>query len=142
MPRARPRTDGARTKARLRIEVATDAGQGLLTMTLRLAPWTRCAATGSNRADGLPKAPEGSRIASQRQRKALLYQSSEVARRNALNCASACFLLASPKPSLGAGKQKAVPKDRFNRFNFLTEIGAGEEIRTLDPNLGKVVLYH
>ena len=22
------------------------------------------------------------------------------------------------------------------------EIGAGEEIRTLDPNLGKVVLYH
>ena len=22
------------------------------------------------------------------------------------------------------------------------DIGAGEEIRTLDPNLGKVVLYH
>jgi hypothetical protein len=25
---------------------------------------------------------------------------------------------------------------------FFFEIGAGEEIRTLDPNLGKVVLYH
>ncbi len=24
----------------------------------------------------------------------------------------------------------------------ILEIGAGEEIRTLDPNLGKVVLYH
>ncbi len=40
-------------------------------------------------------------------------------------------------------KQKAAPKDRFIRFNFpKREIGAGEEIRTLDPNLGKVVLYH
>ena len=25
---------------------------------------------------------------------------------------------------------------------FLEKIGAGEGIRTLDPNLGKVVLYH
>jgi len=24
----------------------------------------------------------------------------------------------------------------------MVDIGAGEEIRTLDPNLGKVVLYH
>ena len=34
------------------------------------------------------------------------------------------------------------PKDHPNRFNFQKKIGAGEEIRTLDPNLGKVVLYH
>ena len=27
-------------------------------------------------------------------------------------------------------------------LQILGEIGAGEEIRTLDPNLGKVVLYH
>lgn len=27
-------------------------------------------------------------------------------------------------------------------FCFLGEFGAGEGIRTLDPNLGKVVLYH
>ncbi len=45
----------------------------------------------------------------------------------------------TPRPR----KQKAAPKDRFIRFNFpKREIGAGEEIRTLDPNLGKVVLYH
>ena len=25
---------------------------------------------------------------------------------------------------------------------LVEDIGAGEEIRTLDPNLGKVVLYH
>ena len=38
-------------------------------------------------------------------------------------------------------KQKTAPKDRLNRFNFLKKTGAGEGIRTLDPNLGKVVLY-
>ena len=38
---------------------------------------------------------------------------------------------------LGAGdSEKAVPKDRFHRFNFRLKTGAGEEIRTLDPNLG------
>jgi hypothetical protein len=31
---------------------------------------------------------------------------------------------------------------RIKRFNFHKKFGAGEEIRTLDPNLGKVVLYH
>ena len=36
----------------------------------------------------------------------------------------------------------AAPEGRLNRFNFLEKFGAGEEIRTLDPNLGKVVLYH
>ena len=38
-------------------------------------------------------------------------------------------------------KQKTAPKDRSNRFSFLNKTGAGEGIRTLDPNLGKVVLY-
>jgi hypothetical protein len=33
------------------------------------------------------------------------------------------------------------PKDRFNRLISLRKSGAGEGIRTLDPNLGKVVLY-
>ena len=42
---------------------------------------------------------------------------------------------------MAAGKQKAAPKDRFNRFNFQKKTGAGEAIRTPDPNLGKVVLY-
>ncbi len=28
------------------------------------------------------------------------------------------------------------------RLHLCGEFGAGEEIRTLDPNLGKVVLYH
>jgi hypothetical protein len=28
------------------------------------------------------------------------------------------------------------------RIDYIEETGAGEEIRTLDPNLGKVVLYH
>jgi hypothetical protein len=29
-----------------------------------------------------------------------------------------------------------------SKFLIHKKIGAGEEIRTLDPNLGKVVLYH
>jgi hypothetical protein len=36
-------------------------------------------------------------------------------------------------------------KDRLSagsRNAFILDIGAGEGIRTLDPNLGKVVLYH
>ena len=35
----------------------------------------------------------------------------------------------------------ATGKRRLN-FRKKIENGAGEEIRTLDPNLGKVVLYH
>ena len=38
------------------------------------------------------------------------------------------------------GKQKA-PRDRSKSLIFLRRSGAGEGIRTLDPNLGKVVLY-
>ena len=66
----------------------------------------------------------------------------DFARNGATAHAPACFPYASQSPTAPLGKQKAVPKDRLNRFNFLEKIGAGEEIRTLDPNLGKVVLYH
>ena len=53
----------------------------------------------------------------------------------------ACFPGASPPPTRWAGKQKTAPKDRFNTLISLRKTGAGEGIRTLDPNLGKVVLY-
>ena len=52
-----------------------------------------------------------------------------------------CFPGASPAPARWAGKQKTAPKDRFNTLISLRKSGAGEGIRTLDPNLGKVVLY-
>ncbi len=52
-----------------------------------------------------------------------------------------CFPSASPTPALGPGKQKAAPKDRLKLLISLTKSGAGEGIRTLDPDLGKVVLY-
>jgi hypothetical protein len=52
-----------------------------------------------------------------------------------------CFPSASPAPTRWAGKQKTAPKDRFNTLISLRKSGAGEGIRTLDPNLGKVVLY-
>ncbi len=58
--------------------------------------------------------------------------------------ATSCFLLlppASPVFVLGPGKQKTAPKDRSNKLISLEKSGAGEGIRTLDPNLGKVVLY-
>ena len=48
---------------------------------------------------------------------------------------------APPAPALTAGKQKTAPKDRFDTLISLRKSGAGEGIRTLDPNLGKVVLY-
>ncbi len=43
---------------------------------------------------------------------------------------------ASPAPTRWAGKQKAAPKDRFTTLISLRKSGAGEGIRTLDPNLG------
>ncbi len=52
-----------------------------------------------------------------------------------------CFPGASDDREHRSGKQKAAPKGRFNRFNFQKKTGAGEAIRTPDPNLGKVVLY-
>jgi hypothetical protein len=36
---------------------------------------------------------------------------------------------------------KAALTAAFNLLIFLMKFGAGEGIRTLDPNLGKVVLY-
>jgi hypothetical protein len=41
----------------------------------------------------------------------------------------------------GPSKQKRPRRTVFNRLIFLKKFGAGEGIRTLDPNLGKVVLY-
>ena len=48
-----------------------------------------------------------------------------------------CF----PGAARRAGKQIPHPPDPLNIFIFKEENGAGEGIRTLDPNLGKVVLY-
>ncbi len=48
-----------------------------------------------------------------------------------------CFPPASPALTPGAGKQKTAPKDRSKHLIFLRKFGAGEGIRTLDPNLGK-----
>jgi hypothetical protein len=48
---------------------------------------------------------------------------------------------ASPAFASEAGKQKTTPKDRSDSLICLKKIGAGEGIRTLDPDLGKVVLY-
>ena len=55
-----------------------------------------------------------------------------------LRPASCCFPHASPVFQTGAGKQKTAPKDRSKPLIFLRKFGAGEGIRTLDPNLGKV----
>ncbi len=38
-------------------------------------------------------------------------------------------------------KQNGHPKAAALMLNFFEKFGAGEAIRTLDPNLGKVVLY-
>ena len=47
----------------------------------------------------------------------------------------------APRGGRPAEKTKGPPcGDPLLRSDF--RIGAGEEIRTLDPNLGKVVLYH
>jgi hypothetical protein len=53
-----------------------------------------------------------------------------------------CFPPASPALAPGAGKQKRPRRAVFIRLISLGKFGAGGGIRTLDPNLGKVVLYH
>jgi hypothetical protein len=58
-----------------------------------------------------------------------------------LGFASDCFPPASPAIVPEAGKQKTTPKDPSKQLICLKKIGAGEGIRTLDPDLGKVVLY-
>ena len=45
--------------------------------------------------------------------------------------------LASPAFAPGSGKQKTAPKDRSKPLISTTKFGAGEGIRTPDPNLGK-----
>jgi hypothetical protein len=50
---------------------------------------------------------------------------------------SRCFPASAQRP----GKHKTAPKDRSKLLVFLIKFGAGEGIRTPDPNLGKVVLY-
>ncbi len=58
-----------------------------------------------------------------------------------LLCAFCCFPPASPALVPRAGKQKRPRRAALNRLQSLRDFGAGEGIRTLDPNLGKVVLY-
>ena len=57
-----------------------------------------------------------------------------------LRFASICFPHASPAFALEAGKQKTIPTDRSDSLICLKKIGAGEGIRTLDPNLGKILV--
>ena len=58
-----------------------------------------------------------------------------------LRPAFCCFPHASPVSPSRAGKQKTARKGRSKQLIFLRKFGAGEGIRTLDPNLGKVMLY-
>ncbi len=57
-----------------------------------------------------------------------------------LRRAFCCFPPASPAFGSGAGKQKTPRRAPFNRLIYLRKSGAGEGIRTLDPNLGKVII--
>jgi hypothetical protein len=41
----------------------------------------------------------------------------------------------------GSANEDAASIDRIQRSSNVKKFGAGEGIRTLDPNLGKVVLY-
>jgi len=59
-----------------------------------------------------------------------------------LRHASCCFPHASLVSQTGAGKQKARRRALFIRLISLRKFGAGEGIRTLDPNLGKIVRRH
>ena len=56
--------------------------------------------------------------------------------RSPLRLALVCFPPASPVFASEAGKQKTTPKDRSDSLICLKKIGAGEGIRTLDPDLG------
>jgi hypothetical protein len=60
-----------------------------------------------------------------------------ILRCNTPEFASPCFPHASPTALEGPGKQKT-PRRAFSKcLIFLKKTGAGEAIRTLDPNLGK-----
>ena len=60
---------------------------------------------------------------------------------NPIEDAFCCFPHASPVSETGAGKQKRPRRAALKSLKILRDFGAGEGIRTLDPNLGKVVLY-
>jgi len=49
-----------------------------------------------------------------------------------------CFPLASPAFAAEAGKHKCRKAGPLGQLNLLRKVGAGEGIRTLDPDLGKV----
>jgi hypothetical protein len=49
-----------------------------------------------------------------------------------------CFPPASPIPALWVGKQKTAPRGHSKSLMSFRKSGAGEGIRTLDPNLGNV----
>jgi hypothetical protein len=69
---------------------------------------------------------------------------SAIAAPHTSNDAFSCFPLlppASPLAQMMPGKQKTPRRAPANYLIFLRLSGAGEGIRTLDPNLGKVVLY-
>jgi hypothetical protein len=55
--------------------------------------------------------------------------------------ASCCFPHSSPAFAFGAWTQKTAREGDFKLLISVKKSGAGEGIRTLDPNLGKVVLY-
>jgi hypothetical protein len=54
--------------------------------------------------------------------------------------ASCCFPPASPAFASGTGKQKRPRRAVLIFLKSLRDFGAGEGIRTLDPNLGKVII--
>ena len=58
-----------------------------------------------------------------------------------MESAFASLPLAYPVGGYASGKQKRPRRTVFNTLILMTKSGAGEGIRTLDPNLGKVVLY-
>jgi hypothetical protein len=55
-----------------------------------------------------------------------------------LRSPSVCFPPASPVFVEQPGKQESIPKGRNRQLISLRNFGAGEGIRTLDPNLGNV----
>src|SRR5207302_8020910 len=56
--------------------------------------------------------------------------------------AAQCASLNSPRGVAAIGVTPLLSRRVFGRCDFRFSIGAGEGIRTLDPDLGKVVLYH
>ncbi len=106
-----PRRVGSRTSA---YAVADSAGHYTSEQSLRSIAWLE---NGGSWTLSMPQAAE-----------------------SPLYFAFCCFPPASPPLPPGPGKQKTAPKDRCNPMIFLMKSGAGEGIRTLDPNLGKVVI--